>query len=465
MTYREVLSIRPFRNLWLGQAISQLGDSLYYLSFMFMVSRITGSAEMVGFVGAVEVLPYILLSPAAGVVADRVDRRTLMLVSDLSRAMILAVLALFVAFDASPPIAVIFASAFSLSAVSVFFNPARGAAVPALVPADKLQTANSLSSATQSFMPLIGLGLSGGVLGAVYHLFPTLFFLMAIVLNMVSFLVSAVYIWKLPALRPVRSGPHSADSAIRFSEGVGFILKHRVLLWFIGISMAVSLLVSPFFVVYVTANNQWYGQPVFPGADHIFGALASAAAFAPGASPTIGSIKSGLMPGAYTTLAFLELAFVAGMLIGSIWVGKVRIVRIGWAFALNLAFVGATIMALYWYHQFWQFFALNLVAGVSLPFAQVPAFTYQTLAVPDGLRGRVNSIAMMASTIAMPAGMGLAGIMIERIGLNNMFLVMGSGLFMGLPALLDPAFRRASLLNLCGQDLAQEGGGDISSQC
>jgi hypothetical protein len=71
--------------------------------------------------------------------------------------------------------------------------------------------------------------------------------------------------------------------------------------------------------------------------------------------------------------------------------------------------------------------------------------TYQALAVPDALRGRVNSISMMASTIAMPAGMGLAGLMIDRVGLNSMFLVMGAGLLVGLPALFDPVFRKASI--------------------
>jgi len=445
MTYRDVLAIRPFRNLWLGQAISQLGDSLYYLSFMFMVSQITGSAEMVGFVGAVEILPFIILSPTAGVIADRFDRKTLMLLSDLARAAILAVLALFVAFEPSPPIAVIFASAFLLAAVSVFFNPARGAAVPALVPADKLQVANSLSSATQSFMPLIGLGLSGGALGAIYHLFPTLFFLSAIVLNLVSFLVSAGFIWTLPPIHPVRNEENNEELKVKFSEGLRFLLGHRVLLWFIGISMVSSLLISPFFVVYVTANNQWYGQPAFAGADSMFAATASALSLAPQLSGVVAPLRSSLMPGTYTTLAFLELAFVAGMLVGSIWVGKVRIVRVGLAFAVNLAFIGATIIALYQFHEFWHFFFINFIAGISLPFAQIPAMTYQALAVPDALRGRVNSIGMMASTIAMPAGMGLAGVMIDRIGLNNMFIVMGAGLLVGLPALLDPVFRRARL--------------------
>lgn len=445
MTYREVLAIRPFRNLWFGQAVSQLGDSLYYLSFMFMVSKITGSAEMVGFVGAVELLPYIFLSPLAGVAADRFDRRLLMVLSDLARAGVLGVLSLFVALQPAPPVAVIFASAFCLSAVSVFFNPARAAAVPALVPADRLQTANSLSSATQSFMPLIGLGLSGGVLGAVYHLFPTLFFLSAIVLNLVSFLVSAAFIWTLPALRSQEPAGQAPGERVRFVDGLRFIVRRRVLLWFIGISMAVSLLVSPFFVVYVTANNLWYGRPAFEGADAVWAGWASALAVAPGMAPSAAPVKEALMPGAYTTLAFLELAFVAGMLGGSIAVGKVRIVRVGWVFALSLAFVGCTVMALYWFHEFWHFFVLNLVAGVALPFAQVPAFTYQTLAVPDGLRGRVNSIAMMASTVAMPAGMGLAGVLTERIGLENMFLAMGAGLLTGLPALIDPTFRRARL--------------------
>ena len=74
MFRNPLLSIRAFRDLWIGQAISMLGDSFYYVVNAFMVKKITGSDAMVGYNGALECLPYLLLGPYAGVVADRFEQ-------------------------------------------------------------------------------------------------------------------------------------------------------------------------------------------------------------------------------------------------------------------------------------------------------------------------------------------------------------------------------------------------------
>src|SRR5207253_876223 len=96
MSFRDVLRIRAFRDLWLGQAISQLGDSIYYVAFMFMAQQVTGKIAMVGYVGAMEMLPYLLIGPYAGVLADRLDRRKIMLLSDLTSATALVSFAIVV---------------------------------------------------------------------------------------------------------------------------------------------------------------------------------------------------------------------------------------------------------------------------------------------------------------------------------------------------------------------------------
>ncbi|MEA2554611.1 MAG: transporter, family, macrolide efflux protein, partial [Fimbriimonadaceae bacterium] len=79
MLSRELLRIRGFRDLWLGQAISQIGDSIYYVAFMFMAQKVTGSIAMVGYVGSMEMLTYLLVGPYAGVIADRNERKRIML--------------------------------------------------------------------------------------------------------------------------------------------------------------------------------------------------------------------------------------------------------------------------------------------------------------------------------------------------------------------------------------------------
>ena len=205
MMKSSVLKIPAFRKLWLGQAVSQFGDALYFMTFLFMVGKLTGSAAMVGYVGALKALPYLLLGPYAGVLADRVDRKWIMLGSDLLSAFILLALGLIVFVLPSPPIWTIFVAATLLATINVFFLPAKSAAIPNLVPPDRLLEANSLSAATQSMMPLLGLAISATGLGAIYALYPDYFFLSAIIVNSVSFLYSGACIFGLPKIVPDRA--------------------------------------------------------------------------------------------------------------------------------------------------------------------------------------------------------------------------------------------------------------------
>src|SRR4051812_33398009 len=121
----EILEIRAFRRLWLGQAISQFGDALYSLLFLFMVDKLTGKAAMVGDVGAIQAAPFLLFGPYAGLVADRLDRRRVMLFADLASAAILALLCVQLLVNPRPPTVIVFAAAFLLSSVNTFFLPAK----------------------------------------------------------------------------------------------------------------------------------------------------------------------------------------------------------------------------------------------------------------------------------------------------------------------------------------------------
>src|SRR5690606_1350363 len=120
----------------------------------------------------------------------------------LASAAALGLLAVVLAFDATPPIWVIGLAGFILSCINSCFMPARTAAIPSLVPEDKLVEANSLAMATQQTMAMIGLAFSATILGAIYVQMPNWFFFTAVVLNACSFLGSFFFIAKLPTLSP-----------------------------------------------------------------------------------------------------------------------------------------------------------------------------------------------------------------------------------------------------------------------
>ncbi|MBI3721644.1 MAG: MFS transporter, partial [Fimbriimonas ginsengisoli] len=208
---KQVLSISAFRALWLGQAISQLGDSFYYVVNAFMIKKLTGSAAMVGFNGVLECLPFLLIGPFAGVLADRLDRRRIMIASDLACFLTLLGLGLVVFLRPVPPVEAILATSALMFIARSFFLPSKNAAIPSIVPQDLLLKANAASAFTQNFVPMIGLALSAGVLGILYSISTTWFFLSAILVNSLSFLGSALFVRQLPALRAERTDrPKSA---------------------------------------------------------------------------------------------------------------------------------------------------------------------------------------------------------------------------------------------------------------
>lgn len=408
MNYSDVIRIRSFRNLWLGQAISQLGDAFYFVIFMFMVGKITGNPAMVGFVGAVDTLPYLLFSVYAGTLADRIDRRKIMLWGDLLCGMSLFLFAAVIWFDATPQVWTIFAISFFLSTVRVFFFPAKNAAIPALVPTKKLLTANALSMATQNVMPMISLSLSASVLALLYDRSPTLFFLSSVLLNAFSFLGSALFVFLLPPVKPGREEePKHPLQEMR--DGLRYILNRRVLVVLMVLSFFMNLLISPFFVVYIAVNNAWFGGK--PG-----------------------------------TLAWLEFAFFFGMVACSFFLGKARIQRPGVSLSLGLAAVGFCIVGMAYTPWFWPFFLLNFLCGIAVPFADIPMGTYIQASTPDAFRGRVNSVLTMVRVGVMPIGYSLGGLLVDRIGVTSVFWIMGFGMAASaLGGLLDSKFRSARM--------------------
>src|SRR6476619_3155050 len=164
---------RNFRLLFFGQAISQLGDWFNSVAVYALLLDLTGSATAVAWIMIAQYLPVALVGPAAGVVVDRVNRRTLMIAADLVRGFLILFLLLVRSREHVWLVYVIMACTMTASG---FFEPARTATIP-----------NVTSAATWSAMLAIG----ASVGGLVTYLFGRD---VAFVLNSLSFFASAVFI-------------------------------------------------------------------------------------------------------------------------------------------------------------------------------------------------------------------------------------------------------------------------------
>ncbi|MFO1540129.1 MAG: MFS transporter [Chloroflexota bacterium] len=195
-TYRRVLRNGPLSRLMVGEFVSSIGDWLYTIAVMILVYEVTGGdAVVLGLMGALMVVPDVILGLPAGYVADRFDRRIVIFLTPIGRALLLFVLAAhaLAGADAVPLVAVVLLA----GSISVFFEPALGAYVPNLVGDEAdLGPANSLFASLDTLALIIGPAIAGVVLVATGELW------IAFVLNGLSFLFVAAILLRLPSSRP-----------------------------------------------------------------------------------------------------------------------------------------------------------------------------------------------------------------------------------------------------------------------
>jgi dTMP kinase len=139
-----VLSVKPFRRLWIALSLSSLGDWLSIVALTALAPTLAhggavAKSSAVGGVWLVTLLPALLFGPLAGALADRLDRRMTMIVGDVTRGL------LFVSIPLFPNLTWIYVAKFLAGVTSQFWNPASAATMPNLVPKDQLERANQLS--------------------------------------------------------------------------------------------------------------------------------------------------------------------------------------------------------------------------------------------------------------------------------------------------------------------------------
>jgi len=202
--------------LWIALSLSSLGDWLSILALLALAPAVTHGSNLaktssISGVWVVTLLPALLLGPVAGALADRWDRRTTMIVGDVIRGL------LFISIPWFPNLTWIFAAKFLAGIASQFWNPAASATIPNLVPKDKLERANQLSTLmTYGTAPLaaILLAVLGWIATGLGHLGP--FFHtnkvdLALYFNGASYLVSAITVY---FLRQIGKREHSGHISV-----------------------------------------------------------------------------------------------------------------------------------------------------------------------------------------------------------------------------------------------------------
>jgi MFS family permease len=362
-----------FMRLWVGQGISFVGDAVSMVALVVLVVQITGSASAVGGALVARLLPT-LASPLAGVLADRLDRRVVLVASDLARAVFV------VGMVFTRDVVVLYVLAFLMGLARTFFNPTVRAAFPGVVGEGDLTRANALVNATYSVSIMAGPAL-GGLLVA------SLGVNAAFLLDAVTYLISAVFLSRIPLPRPRRE------------SGEGFLQELRTSLSYLaGARVPLAIVVGAFLTI-LTINatvpaEVFLAKETFDAGDAGYGLLVSVW----GGGMILGS----------------ALAAVLGRRVGLIPLYFLSI------FAAALALVGTGLA---------PSFALALgaltVAGASNGIDNVTTDTILQKQVPDALLGRVFSVRFLGYSAGEALAYVAGGVIVDAVGPRPTYLLAG----------------------------------------
>jgi MFS family permease len=337
---------RDYRWLWSGQVISGMGNQITRVALPFQVYVLTGSTLAIGALTLFQLVPILLFALGAGTLADAVDRRRLLMVTQSGMAVCSAILTVL-ALGGNPPLPALFVVAFIAAGLGAVDQPTRASAIPRLVPPERLPAAIALNQLNFQTASIIGPA-AGGILIA------TVGIAGAYAVDVVSFVATIVALVAIRPLPPLGGAARPGLAAI--AEGLRFARERRAILGSFAIDFNAMVFGMPTSLFPVLALD------VFKTGPAGFGLLAAA--------PAVGSFLGALLSG---------------------WVTSVR--RIGRAIVLAVVVWGLAITAFglvtFSFPLAWLFLA---VAGAADVFSAVFRSTLVQLETPDALRGRIMSI-------------------------------------------------------------------------
>ena len=365
---------RSFGLLWIGQLTSEFGTGLLRLAVLLHVYASTGSTAATTAAFVAETAPFALLSPWAGALADRVDRRRLLIGADLVRAVLL--LPLLVETNLVVLLTVLAAQA----AVGAVFRPAYGAFVPTVVPATQLATGNAFSAGTASALNLVAPTV-GAALYAGFGFTPL------VVIDAVTFLVSVVTLLCLSSHVTARATRPRVSLREDLAVAVQLIRTTPVLRLLFATMLCFAMVESTLGPLYV---------PYLQGT---LDATTTEVGFALSAQ-SLGSLLGGLVVVAVARWLGAARMFVLGAVAASVLIS---------VFAMAPSY-GVAIAAL-------------AVMGIPGLFTNVGSMTLMQTRVPDEVRGRVIGGFYAMFGVATLVGAALPGFASGLLGVRAVVMI------------------------------------------
>jgi MFS family permease len=384
-----------FRRLWAAGLVSYFGSMITYVALPFQVKELTNSFLAVGLIGLVEIAPLIIFGLYGGVLADRVNRKIMIWVTEFASMFLTAIL-LINALLPEPKLWVLYVVAALFSAVDGLQRPSADAILPRLVGHDDLPAASALMSLRWQFGVITGPSLAG-------ILIATFGVASGYALDILTFFISLIFLAKVRSVIPTNTSKKPTLSSL--GEGLKYATGRKDLMGTYLVDLS-----AMFFAMPTALYPFWADQLDAPWALGLF--------YAAG---TIGS---------------LIITLTSGWIRNYHKHGRaVTLAALGWGLAILLAGVANSL---------WLVLFFLTLAGASDMVSALFRSAIWNQSISDDFRGRLASIELLSYSVGPLGGQTRAGLVAERTSLRTS--VISGGLlcitFVGFFAAMLPEFRK-----------------------
>ncbi len=380
--FLKLIKNKNYLLLWLGQSVSDLGSSINYIGLMWYVMELTGSAISVSGLFIALTIPSILLGPWVGVLVDKLDKKTIIVTTDIIRGLISILMV------TTNSVITIYGLVILNGIAALFFSPAINVAIPRLVSSEDLITANSIFSTTRSISKLIGPTIGGALIigfGA-----KSLF-----IINGISFLISAFSeIWIIIPKNINQEQQERKKSLVRdLKSSWEYINKNEIVKFVIIFFAFAMLLMGGLPILNIVLIKE-----LFKFTSEQYGMMM-----------TINGI---------------------GFLLASVYMARwgKRFIELN-VILTGIALYGLCYTLLTFSANIFMVSLMFLLIGFGAVIVNIAYGTYLQKVVEDKMRGRVFSVDIAIGNTVGLISMSLVGIISDTYGVKNTVMVMGLILF------------------------------------
>ncbi|HLB49090.1 MAG TPA: MFS transporter [Anaerolineales bacterium] len=362
---------RDFMLLWSGQVVSTLGGVASAVVLPLLVLAITDSPTAAGIAGALWSLPYLLFSLPVGALIDRWDRKRVMILCDIGRALLLGSIPIAMALNALT-IWQLYITQFLEGTLFVFFNIAEAAALPRVVAKSQLPEASAQNEAAFGVAGILGPSIGAFLYQSISRAIP-------FIMDSVSYAASVISLTLIRARLQAERTATNRNLRAEIVEGVSWLWRQPLIRFMAFLTGGINLVFAANGLILIVLAKR------LGAGDAVIGILFSVGA--------VGTIVGSLIGG------WVQKRFSFGQVITVVI----------WIIFLSFPFYAIAPHTL----------VLGIIAAVlalTIPIYNVVQFSYRLALIPDELQGRVNSAFRLIAFGFQPLGVALAGALLEGIG-------------------------------------------------